>query len=319
MLFIVGIALLFVLAGGLFVAMFGEVGLLLAAWLLLLGPALFFVQAGGFSMRETFSLRKPTQGQLVGASLIIAGGTPIAGLISWLQSFFIPLPVEFTEQMAGFLATDDPFRLIWLVFLMAITPAISEEFAFRGILLAGSRNRLGPIPAIVLNGLVFGAFHLSFESVFRFLPTAWLGMLMAAVVWQTRSIWTGVLMHALNNGVIVVLGASPRLQESFTTAIEAPSLLFLPIAAFLLIVGTRILKKEGAEQRLHEELALERLDGREPQSSREGDENETWGGTNSPKGKWQDIGVRNHAPDGEMGGAEQDHPEDSAPDEVERP
>ena len=63
--------------------------------------------------------------------------------------------------------------------------------------------------------VVFGAFHLSFETVIRFVPTATLGMVIAWAVWRTGSIWVGALMHFLNNGAIVVLASAPAMQELF--------------------------------------------------------------------------------------------------------
>ena len=62
---------------------------------------------------------------------------------------------------------------------------------------------------VLLNGVMFGAFHLSFETVIRFLPTAWLGIVIAWAVWRTASIWTGVLMHLVNNASIVLLASMP--------------------------------------------------------------------------------------------------------------
>jgi peptidoglycan/LPS O-acetylase OafA/YrhL len=109
---------------------------------------------------------------------------------------------------------------------------------FRGVLMGGTRDRLPAIQVILLNGLVFGAFHVPAATVFRFLPSAALGMLLAWVVFRTRSIWPGMLMHFLNNGSIVVLSASPWILERFSDPNRGPPLwLALPAVASLVVGG----------------------------------------------------------------------------------
>ena len=71
------------------------------------------------------------------------------------------------------------------------------------------------IRVALLNGLVFGVFHVSFESVFRFLPTAWLGAVLAWAVLSTSSIWVGALMHFVNNGAVVLIASVPTLRAWF--------------------------------------------------------------------------------------------------------
>ena len=125
--------------------------------------------------------------------------------------------------------------------LLAVTPALCEEIVFRGVLLGGTRT-LEPWRMIALNGLVFGAFHLSFETVIRFLPTALLGALIAWAVWRTGSIWVGSLMHFLNNGTIVLLTSLPAVREVFNDPDAPPPLWLVPIAALSLGVGIRVIQ-----------------------------------------------------------------------------
>jgi sodium transport system permease protein len=222
----------------------GEVGILVSEVLLLLVPALFFLRVGKFEVVRTFSLRLPTGRGLVAALLIIGGGTPLAWLLAWLQTFVIEIPWEFLEGMSDFLITDSLPRVAWLLLVLALTPAICEEFVFRGILLAGTRGKITFPRVVLFNGMIFGAFHLFSGGVFRFLPTAWLGVLLAWVVFRTGSIWIGSLMHFINNGSIVVLAASPWILERFSDPEQGPpwwlvlgALLSLGLGAMLLEGG----------------------------------------------------------------------------------
>jgi len=115
---------------------------------------------------------------------------------------------------------------------------------FRGVLLQGTR-RLGAATAILLNAAVFGAFHLSFETVYRFLPTFWLGLLLATVAWHTRSLWVVMAMHAVNNGTVVLLAAVPWLRDRMGDPSAPPPLILLPVGVVLLLVGFRLLPRNG--------------------------------------------------------------------------
>jgi len=136
------------------------------------------------------------------------------------------------------------------VLILALTPALCEEIVFRGVLLGGTRT-LEPWRMIALNGLVFGAFHLSFQTVIRFLPTAMLGALIAWAVWRTGSLWVGTLMHFLNNATIVVLTSLPVVRETFSDPEAPPPLWLVPIGALALGVGLLVIVRStssGAER-----------------------------------------------------------------------
>ncbi len=245
--FVGGVALLFFYVGLGLQSRLGERGLLASEWLLLLGSAVAFTWMGGFDLKQTFSLRRPPVMGLVGGVLLIAGGTPMAWFIAWLQGFVLPIPWDLLEGMSEFIVADDMSRLVWLLFLVAVTPAVCEEAVFRGVLLGGTVGRLTPLRMILLNGAVFGAFHLSYATAFRFLPTAWLGVLLAYAAWRTRSIYTSVLMHLLNNGSIVLLAASPVLRERLVGPDTRPPLILLPIAIALMVSGILILGRVGTK------------------------------------------------------------------------
>ncbi len=247
-------ALVFILVVGAFFfylgfplqARLGETGLLLSEWLLLFTPVVLFVSLAGFDARDTLSLRRP-KGRHVGAALLlIAGAMPLGWFFAWIQGFVIPIPWELLEGLDELLTAESMPRLLWLLVIFAVTPALCEEFVFRGVFLAGTRGTGSIIRVALLNGLVFGAFHVSFESVFRFLPTAWLGAVLAWAVLSTSSIWVGALMHFVNNGTIVLITSVPALRAWFEAGGEAPPWLLMPPALISLGLGVRLLR-DGEE------------------------------------------------------------------------
>ena len=153
----------------------------------------------------------------------------------------LPIPWELLEGLEELVTADSLGRVLWLLLVVALTPAFCEEVVFRGVLL-GSTKTLEPWRLILLNGVVFGAFHLSFETVIRFLPTASLGVLIAWAVWRTGSIWVGALMHFLNNGTIIVLTSWPAFREAFSDPDVAPPMWLVPLGALVLGLGIRLLQ-----------------------------------------------------------------------------
>ncbi len=240
-----GVAFLYVLGGVPLQLLFGEPGLVMAQIAFLLLPALFFVRAGGYDPVRTLSLRRPARHQVLGGMILLAGATPIAWFLAWAQAFVIEVPTEMLEAMSALLVADDPLRLLWLLFMAALVPAVAEETLFRGPVLAGFGSRLPGWVAILLCGFVFGLFHLAPGTAFRFLPTAWLGVVLAWVVWESRSLFLGILLHFVNNAAILLLSVLPATREVAGDAEASPPVLLLPLALLLLYAGVRLMREGG--------------------------------------------------------------------------
>ena len=243
--FIALVAVLFFYGAIRLQGLLGEHGVLAAEWLLLFVPALLFVVIGRYDARRTLSLRLPTSRALFGATLLALGALPLIWLIGWLQTFVLPVPREVLEGLQELMTAESLARGAWLLLVLAVTPAFCEEIVFRGVLL-GSTKTLGPWRLVVLNGLVFGAFHLSFQTAIRFLPTALLGGLIAWVVWRTKSIWVGVLMHFFNNATIIALTSWESTRETFSDPEIAPPLWLVLGSAITVGVGIRFI--QGSEE-----------------------------------------------------------------------
>lgn len=84
---------------------------------------------------------------------------------------------------------------------ISIVPAMTEEFAFRGVIMQPLR-KYGDRFAIVMSALVFGLMHgNAVQAIFAFI----VGLLIGYAVIVTGSMWTGIVIHFLNNFVSVML------------------------------------------------------------------------------------------------------------------
>jgi sodium transport system permease protein len=247
--FVAAVALLYFHAGTALQARFGEGGLLYSEWGLLLLPAILFVALGPFDPRRTLALRAPSPRGLAGALLVALGGIPLGWALGYVQlRWLIHVPRElFTGLQKLTTATDLP-RFLWLLLLVAVTPAVCEESVFRGVLMQGLAREERMWRTVGVTALVFGAFHLSGETAIRFLPTAWIGLLMGMVVWRTRSIYASMLMHFVNNGLAVVVVSRPDVRRAVMDGTSGePNWWLVALAPLALAAGVWLLPRRTRE------------------------------------------------------------------------
>lgn len=165
---------------------------------LFLGAVVFLAWYVKLDLKETFSLRMPSFTHGFAAGLIAIGIVPFAATLNqYLYATFPP-----TEQMQRMMQAEEQLVSgipIWaIIVFFAFLPGICEEFAFRGLLLTGLRDRIGQWRTILVVGLIFGAFHM---YVHKIPPIAVMGMLLAFVCIRTGSILPGILIHIANNAL----------------------------------------------------------------------------------------------------------------------
>jgi len=123
-----------------------------------------------------------------------------------------------------------PLWVVWLV--LGLTPGMCEELFFRGLIFSGMR-RLGAWPAVLVTALLFGLAH---ASIYRLLPTFILGVLLGVVRWRSGSVVPGIVMHAVNNGLIGTLAQRPDLAAWFGMDMASGDLPWTPV-----LVGTAVM------------------------------------------------------------------------------
>jgi uncharacterized protein len=86
--------------------------------------------------------------------------------------------------------------------MIAILPAIGEEFMFRGVLQRLLKEWLGNIhAAIFISAFLFSAMHMQF---YGFFPRMMLGITFGYMFNWSGSLWVPVCAHFINNGAAVV-------------------------------------------------------------------------------------------------------------------
>jgi len=225
-------------------------GLLITEWGILLLGTVGFLWFFRINLRQTLSLRLPRPGGLLG-SVLCAGGAMLLliQVQSWHQRV-LPMPPEFAEELERlFSGNESTGGLLWLLFVIALSPAICEEVVFRGALLSGLRQRLSGPAVIVVVGLLFGVFHL---SVFKLLPTALLGALLTYLVYRGGSIVYSMVAHSINNGIAVLLatGRLPISEEVLQRVdVDGLPLWLNALAAVVFLCGIALVEWSGRRNR----------------------------------------------------------------------
>lgn len=165
------------------------------------GGSLLMIRLYRLDPRQVWALRAPPAAAwpavLLGAPSALVLGQGLAELVNrWV----FPVPQRMLEDFGQALLGPD-LPLWQLLFFLAVLPGVLEELAFRGVLLHGVSRRLRPVATALVVGAVFGMFHV---SLFRIVPTAWLGLVMAAATLLTGSIYPAMLWHFLNNALALV-------------------------------------------------------------------------------------------------------------------
>lgn len=176
-------------------------GVLVTEWLLIALPVLIFVRVRRLSPRAALLVRAPTIRAATGAAISGATAWYLVGLlVEHVQSRFLPIPPEIQDALRR-LVSGSERPLMLDLFALAISPAICEEMLFRGILLRATEHAWSPRWGMMGNAVLFAAFHL---SVYRFVPTAVLGLILAAITYRTRSIFPAIVFHLLNNAATLL-------------------------------------------------------------------------------------------------------------------
>jgi membrane protease YdiL (CAAX protease family) len=195
------------------------------------------------AFRTTFRLSAPPLLGLIGAICL--------GLSLWTFAYELQILAlsegrvdALKELFAPVRARLEAVPLPLKIATLAVIPAICEEWFFRGFLLSSLRQKLAAWQAVLLTGLLFGAFHVVVrEGLFleRIVPTAFLGLILGAMCVRTGSLWPGMLLHSLHNSLLLSLEAYEKQLSSLGWSGGERTHLpwtWLAIAAGMTIAGT---------------------------------------------------------------------------------
>jgi ABC-2 type transport system permease protein/sodium transport system permease protein len=170
------------------------------------GIPLLLAMIGRVSASSGLGLRRPGLVPLLAAAILGVALWPAAHE-TYLLSEWLGLTTLSAKQIETAQTMVDQLRTVRLSFILvtfAIIPAISEELCFRGFIFSALRTRLSGAATIVASAMLFGVFH---EILYagRLLPSTFFGLMLGWVRLRTRSVLPGMLLHALNNSLLLTV------------------------------------------------------------------------------------------------------------------
>lgn len=107
---------------------------------------------------------------------------------------------EITNAMMNF---KDVGHLIIVSIVMALIPAIGEEFFFRGLLLGDLlKGKIHPAIAISVTGLIFAVSHMEYDNTLAIWA---LGSFLGYLYYVSGSLWLPIAAHFTNNFLAVLM------------------------------------------------------------------------------------------------------------------
>ncbi len=180
-------------------------------------PALLFPKVIHFKVNQLIVYQiTPQFWQILAAILLVFISVPaISFLYNLNQHLSFPAAwsafeaqIRQMEDQAGaitkiFVAANNYPTLFLNLFVVAMVPAICEEFFFRGIILNYTRFTFkNEWLAIVISALVFSGFHGQF---YGFLPRFAMGIVLGYLYLRTGNIYVPIIAHFVNNAMAVLM------------------------------------------------------------------------------------------------------------------
>lgn len=228
-----------------------------SAGLFLIPPFILGYLFSGSSFSYLKIYKTPTFSLSLIGILIILTSLPVINLLTEINQF-LSLPewlsslegwMQKSEEAAkklteAFLAVDTTKGLLLNLLMIAVIPALGEEFLFRGVIqrifIEWTKNIHW---GILISALLFSAMHFQF---YGFLPRTMLGMLFGYLFVYSGSIWYPVIAHFFNNAMAVLVyffAGKETVEKSIDQfGTQGISAYFVILAVFILYLLMRFFR-----------------------------------------------------------------------------
>ena len=176
-------------------------------------------------------LKRVSASEILPSLAIITGAMGITNLyflaLDWLsgRSALIEGLMNDYIELSGSLTAADT-NLIWLAIGIGIAAPVVEELLFRGIIQGELRRVMPEWAAIVVQAVLFSAFHMQIiQSSYVLLPGLLLGV---AYAWS-KSLWVPIAMHVLFNLLGSLVPGLVQANESLSGTVVMAEIIFIPI------------------------------------------------------------------------------------------
>lgn len=225
--------------------------------LFILLPALLFAKWVYGDVSDIISVKLPEYLELILFSIGIIILIPLLQSYLYIQNYFIEYIAANSEMVnsiknlfdslnelvdktyGNLLKADSVPEMFFVIIVIAIVPAISEEVMFRGYIQRSFEFKMKPVWAALITAFFFGVYHFNPYGLF---PLIALGFYFGFAAYISKSLIVPMFLHFLNNFGAVILyfifGDEELISTDVTDSggLEANIFLFFLLALLFTIV-----------------------------------------------------------------------------------
>ncbi|MBQ6813910.1 MAG: CPBP family intramembrane metalloprotease [Lachnospiraceae bacterium] len=170
--------------------------LLVLPEIILLIPSLLYILVLRPKTVDDVTISSVSPGTVLKTLVMTVLLMPLVAFINSISSAVAGNSVDTTLEL---IVTENP---LWLnLIILALLPAVVEEFIFRGLILNGYKKR-NPLIAITLSSVLFGLIHMNIN---QFSYAFVIGFVFGLLAYATGSLLPTILAHFVINGTSITL------------------------------------------------------------------------------------------------------------------
>lgn len=214
-------------------------------------PAALYLYPKNIDVTETFLIHRLDKKNL----LILAGmGICIQYICRMMNTVTVVVLSWFGAETSSGVLTVPRNGATFLLALLTVVliPAVTEELLMRGVVLHAYLWR-GSKSAVVASAFLFAIVHLDIRNL---ASTFFLGVILASVVLQTGSIWSGMILHGMNNLLVLISFMTEQHMSPLWIEILMFVLFFISLFGFLWLY--RVFKTHNLGNRAGVEIPMKK-------------------------------------------------------------
>ncbi len=197
-------------------------------------PVFIIIYLKNESFTHTFRLKPIPINSILPIVILSLGTIILSDEIDRLIGLVLPRP-DYIEKMTELFQFDNPLYAFLLVFATVIIAPFSEEVLFRGFLQQFLENHWKDITkSVLITSLFFAGVHMNPGWMIQIYL---LGIILGYLAWRTGSVFPGLILHSLNNGLALIMQNVQEPWINYYTWKNHVSPLFLLLALFLFYRG----------------------------------------------------------------------------------
>lgn len=162
----------------------------------------------------------------------------ISPFINSIKSLLDSLNSLVEKSYKNLLSAKTIYDAVFVIFVVSIVPAVSEEIMFRGFIQGSFELKLRARWAIIITAVFFGFYHF---NPYGLVPLIILGLYFSFAAYMSRSILVPMILHFTNNFIAIIMyfiiGDKDLIDPSASGVLDIRMSFFLLILFAVIFIG----------------------------------------------------------------------------------